>query len=55
MGIGIRDTFLLQIFELLQGIAAGNPVTPNFYDGWQVDRIVQAAATSSSEGCWVQL
>lgn len=55
MGIGIRDTFLLQIYELLQGIANSLAVTPSFYDGWQVDRFVEAAGISSNENRWMQL
>jgi predicted dehydrogenase len=55
MGIGIRETFLLQVYELLRGIAAGSQVTPSFYDGWQVDRVVHAATTSSSEGRWTAI
>ena len=55
MGIGIRDTFLLQIYELLQSIANGLAVTPSFYDGWQVDRFVEAAGISSTENRWMSL
>lgn len=55
MGIGIRDTFLLQIYELLQSIANGLAVTPSFYDGWQVDRFVEAAGISSTENRWMHL
>lgn len=54
MGIGIRDTFLLQIYELLRGIAKETPPTPSFYDGWQVDRIIEAVAKSATENRWVQ-
>jgi predicted dehydrogenase len=55
MGIGIRETFLLQIYELLRGIVEETPLNPSFYDGWQVDRIIQAVAKSSVENRWVQL
>ncbi len=55
MGIGIRETFLLQVYELLRGVAEGSPVAPSFYDGWQVDRIVHAAAVSSTEDGWIAL
>lgn len=55
MGIGIRETFFLQIREMLRAIAEDSPATPNFTDGWQADRIVEAAQASSAEGRWVAL
>ena len=54
MGIGIRDTFLLQIYEILRAITEERIPTPNFNDGWQVDRIIEAVAKSAAENRWVQ-
>jgi predicted dehydrogenase len=55
MGIGIRETFLLQVYEMLRAIVEDSPASPSFYDGWQVDRIVEAAQASSERRAWVSL
>ena len=55
MGIGIRETFLLQIREMLRAIAEGSPATPSFRDGYLADRIVEAATESAAKGSWILL
>ncbi len=55
MGIGIRETFLLQVREMLRAVAENSPATPNFRDGWEADRIAEAAMESSAQGSWIQL
>ncbi len=55
MGIGIKETFLLQLQDLLAGVAAATKVTPDFRDGLEVDRFIAAAFDSAKLGRWVEL
>jgi len=55
MGIGIKETFLLQLQDLLAGVASGTKVTPDFRDGLEVDRFIAAAFDSAGLGRWVEL
>jgi predicted dehydrogenase len=39
----------------IDAILEDRPATPNFYDGWQVQRVVDAAIESDQRRCWVSL
>lgn len=54
-GMGSQETFLIQVYDLLKAIRDGVPASPSFYDGWQVDRVLQAVTESSDTGSWVKL
>ncbi len=55
MGIGIKETFLLQLGDLVAAVAGGSQVEPNFRDGLKVDRLIAAAQESAKLGQWVTL
>jgi predicted dehydrogenase len=55
MGIGIRETFLLQLREMLRAVAENTPASPDFRDGWQADLIAEAAMESAAKGAWIQV
>jgi predicted dehydrogenase len=55
MGIGIKETFLLQLEDLIAGVAGGVQVEPNFRDGLEVDRLIAAALESAKLGQWVKV
>jgi predicted dehydrogenase len=39
----------------IDGIVEDRPVSPNFYDGFKVQQVVDAAIESHRTGCWVSL
>lgn len=39
----------------IEAILNDLPVSPNFYDGWQAQRVIDAALESEREGKWVSL
>jgi predicted dehydrogenase len=39
----------------IDAILADRPVTPNFYDGWKAQEVIEGALTSHRSECWVDL
>jgi predicted dehydrogenase len=39
----------------IEAILNDLPISPNFYDGWQAQRVIEAALESEREGRWVSL
>jgi len=52
--VGFVDTMILQTRDLLSAIGGGPAMTPNFYDGWQAQIVVDAVVASADRG-WVDL
>lgn len=55
MNLGWRDTFVLQAHEFVKAVLEGRPAVPSFYDGWQVDRLIAAAARAGRGDSWVSV
>jgi predicted dehydrogenase len=54
-GLGFEDMKVIEVYQLLEGLARGAPMYPDFYAGWQVSRVVDAVLLSAREGRWVNL
>ena len=52
INIGFMETFLIEFYEFFSGIINGEQVSPNFYDGLMISKIVDAAIKSSASGTW---
>lgn len=52
--VGFVDTMALQVRDVLSAIAGGPPMTPDFYDGWRAQVVVDAVVASAERG-WVEL
>ena len=50
--IGWEHTFIHLVARLLTAIGRGEGVTPNFYDGLQCQRVLDAVTTSARTGQW---
>lgn len=53
--IGWEHTFIHEVKDLLEGIAKGEAVSPDFYDGLRCQQVLDAALQSANEGRWVQI
>ena len=53
--IGWEHTFIHEVKDLLHGIALGDPVHPDFYDGLRCQQVLDAALRSADEGRWIQI
>lgn len=40
--------------SFVDAILAGQSVAPSFYDGWQAQRVINAARVSHERGGWVE-
>lgn len=54
-GVGYVETKVIEVHELLEGIAVGQAVPPTFYDGWKVAQVVDAALRSAETRQWEQV
>ena len=54
-GLGMGDTKVIEIYELLDGIANNKPLYPDFKTGWQVNQFMDAVITSAAEERWVRV
>ena len=54
-GLGFGDMKVIEIFELLDGIAHDKPITPDFRDGYRVDKVIAAVLASAASGQWVEV
>jgi predicted dehydrogenase len=53
--IGWEHTFIHEVKDLLEGIAAGRSVAPDFHDGLRCQQVLDAALQSADEGRWVEI
>ncbi|WP_145491264.1 Gfo/Idh/MocA family protein [Yersinia rohdei] len=51
-GIGFNDQKTVEIRDLINGIAAGDRMWPDFEEGWKVSKVLDAIAVSAQEQCW---
>ena len=49
---GHNEQIIIEARDFLQAIASGAPVRPTFRDGYEVDRLVDAALRSMQERSW---
>lgn len=54
-GTGYNDQIVIEARDFLQAIAGGTPVWPTFRDGYEVDRVIDAALRSAQERGWIPL
>lgn len=55
MGTGYLDSITNQMYDLLTAIDEDRKIEPSFYDGWQVNRLIDAILESSAKSRWVGL
>ena len=53
--IGWQHTFVHQVYNLMNGIAEGKSPTPNFYDGLECQKVLQAVEKSADTEQWVKI
>ncbi len=53
--IGWQHTFVHQVYNLMNGIAANKLPTPNFYDGLKAQAVLEAVEISAENGQWVNI
>ena len=53
--LGFNELKAIEIRDLLTAIAGGPAVGPDFREGWEVQRVVEAVYTSAREGRWVEV
>jgi predicted dehydrogenase len=55
MGLGFEDAKVIEVYELLLGLAEDRPIYPDFYAGWKVCQIIDAVLRSAKERQWVDV
>lgn len=55
MGVGIKESFLIQFYEFVRSILEDTPSSPDFYDGWFVDEVIEKAYRSVRSGRWEKI
>jgi len=53
--IGYEHTFVHEMYEFVQAISNDTDTTPDFKDGYECCRILDAVDTSISEGQWINV
>ena len=53
--IGWQQTFVHQVYLLMNGIATGDNPAPDFYDGMKCQAVLEAVEQSSATGQWVDI
>ena len=54
-GLGFGDMKVIEIYELLDGIANNKPIAPDFRDGYKVNQVIAAALESATKESWVKI
>jgi predicted dehydrogenase len=54
-GTGYNDQIVIEARDFLQAIASGKAAHPTFRDGYEVDRVVEAAVQSAQQRRWVSM
>jgi predicted dehydrogenase len=52
LGIGYTETKIVEVHKFIEAIANGKQVSPNFEDGYKIERIGDAAFRSAQSGSW---
>lgn len=55
LGIGYGETKIIEAYEFMTAIATGEPVRPNFVDGYQAALVDNAIEHSGATGKWVDV
>lgn len=55
LNLGIHELKIIEVHELLTALAEGRPAQPNFYEGWQVCRVIDAVRAAVEERRWVEM
>ena len=55
VGLGYEDTKIIELYELLDGIAHDKPIYPDFREGWKVCQISDAVLQSAEEDRWIKV
>ncbi|MDD5627010.1 MAG: Gfo/Idh/MocA family oxidoreductase [Patescibacteria group bacterium] len=53
--IGYEHTFIHQVYDLMQAIASDKQASPNFEDGLECQRVLEAVKCSIEDDKWVQI
>ncbi|MGQ9733015.1 MAG: Gfo/Idh/MocA family oxidoreductase, partial [Candidatus Zipacnadales bacterium] len=53
--IGYEHTFINTVFDLMNAIATGEPVEPNFEDGVKTQAVLEACERAHKERAWVKV
>ncbi|MGI9419675.1 MAG: Gfo/Idh/MocA family protein [Geminicoccaceae bacterium] len=54
-GLGFNDLKIVEVAHLVDGIAGGTPLDPDFRAAWQIAEVVDAAIRSDAEERWVDV
>ena len=54
-GIGYADTFVIEVAEFIKAIVGRKPFSPDFEDGVQVQKVLDAVEKSANKKQWVNL
>jgi predicted dehydrogenase len=54
-GLGFNDLKTVEAAHLLDGIAAGTPLYPDFREGWAVEAVCDAMLESAEKRTWVRV
>jgi predicted dehydrogenase len=55
LAIGYEHSFVHQVADFLEGLAAGKPVGPTFRDALETQRVCDAVLNSAKSGAWVNV
>lgn len=53
--LGLQELKTIEVHDLLAGLATGTPVWPDFREGWQVCRVIDAILESDATGRWIDV
>lgn len=54
-GLGFNDLKIIEVAHLIDGIAKGTPLDPDFRSAWQIAEVVDAALRSNAQRCWMNV
>lgn len=54
-GVGYNDQKVIEVRDLVEGLAADRPLWPDFRAAYEVNRVIDAIEQSHAEGRWVHL
>ncbi|GAA3116629.1 Gfo/Idh/MocA family oxidoreductase [Streptomyces rameus] len=55
LGIGYGATKIIETYELFKAITEGIPASPDFGDGYQIEKIADAIQESAAKSQWVEI
>ena len=53
INIGLHELKIFEVRCFIDGILTGNPVSPDFREGWEIERVINAIERSASSRTWV--